>query len=214
MNRRKFLKQTTIAGAGITILNFPVFGKNAPSNKVVVAVMGVNSRGAYLADCFSQLPNVEVGYLCDVEEKAIQNGLKPFANKKKPAVVKDIRKLVAQKDFDALLVAAPDHWHAPAAILGVTHGKHVYVEKPCSHNPYEGELLVQAMKKYGKLVQMGNQRRSFPTLIEAVKLVKEGLIGDVYLGKSWYAKTRDPIVPILAMSAIRHRQTKMVTRRM
>jgi predicted dehydrogenase len=193
MDRRKFLKQTTVASAGITILNFPIFGKNAPSNKVVVAVMGVNSRGAYLAECFSQLPNVEVGYLCDVEEKAIQNGLKPFANKKKPAVVKDIRKLVEQKDFDALIIAAPDHWHAPAAILGVSHGKHVYVEKPCSHNPYEGELLVQAMKKYGKLVQMGNQRRSFPTLIEAVKLVKEGIIGNVYLGKSWYANNRKSI---------------------
>jgi predicted dehydrogenase len=194
MDRRKFIKHTTIATAGVTILNFPVFGKNAPSNKIVVAVMGVNSRGAYLAECFSQLANVEVGYLCDVEEKAIQNGLKPFANAaKKPTVVKDIRKLVEQKDVDALVIAAPDHWHAPAAILGVSHGKHVYVEKPCSHNPNEGELLVQAMQKYNKLVQMGNQRRSFPTLIEAVKLVREGIIGNVYMGKSWYANNRKSI---------------------
>ena len=82
--------------------------------------------------------------------------------------------MVNKKDFDALIIAAPDHWHAPAAILGVTHGKHVYVEKPCGHNPYEGELLVQAMKKYPKqLIQMGNQRRSMPNLIEAVRLVKE-----------------------------------------
>jgi predicted dehydrogenase len=195
MNRKEFIKNTSLATAGITILNFPVFGKNAPSNKVLVAVMGVNSRGAYLADCFSQLNNVEVIYLCDVEEKAIANGLKPFANKeKKPAVVKDIRELVKKKDFDALLIAAPDHWHAPATLLGVANGKHVFVEKPCGHNPYEGELLVQAMKKYPKqLIQMGNQRRSMPNLINAVKEVREGIIGNAYFGRSWYANNRKSI---------------------
>ncbi|HEX4849973.1 MAG TPA: gfo/Idh/MocA family oxidoreductase, partial [Puia sp.] len=75
MDRRHFIKDASLASAGLTILNFPIFGKNAPSNKVVVAVMGVNSRGAYLAKCFSQLQNVEVAYICDVEETAIQNGL-------------------------------------------------------------------------------------------------------------------------------------------
>ncbi len=194
MKRRDFIKNTSVAAAGITLLNFPVFGKNAPSNKVVLAVMGVNSRGAYLAECYSKIPNVEIAYLCDVEEKAIQNGLKPFAQaSRKPTVIKDIRELVQKTDFDGLVVAAPDHWHAPAAILGVTHGKHVYVEKPCAHNPYEGELLVQAMNKYGKLIQMGNQRRSFPTLINAVKEVREGIIGNVYLGKGWYANNRKSI---------------------
>jgi predicted dehydrogenase len=194
MKRRDFIKNTSMATAGITILNFPVFGKQAPSNKVVLSVMGVNSRGTYLAECFSKLPNVEIAYLCDVEEKAIQNGLKPFAKAdRKPTVVKDIRELVKKTDFDALVIAAPDHWHAPASILGVTHGKHVYVEKPCAHNPYEGELLVQAMNKTGKLIQMGNQRRSFPTLINAVKEVREGIIGNVYLGKGWYANNRKSI---------------------
>jgi predicted dehydrogenase len=195
MHRRDFIKKTSIASAGITILNFPVFGKNAPSNKVIVAVMGVNSRGAYLAECFAKLANVEVAYLCDVEEKAIANGLKPFANaSRKPTIIKDIRQLVKKTDFDALIIAAPDHWHAPAAILGVSNGKHVYVEKPCGHNAYEGELLTKAMQKYGKLIQMGNQRRSFPNLIEAVKLVKEdGIIGNAYFGKAWYANNRKSI---------------------
>jgi predicted dehydrogenase len=194
MQRRDFIKNSSIATAGITILNFPVFGKNAPSNKVVVAVMGVNSRGAYLAESFSKLPNTEVGYICDVEEKAIANGLKPFENAtKKPTVIRDIRELVNKKDFDALIIAAPDHWHAPAAILGVSHGKHVYVEKPCGHNPHEGELLGQAMTNYRKLIQMGNQRRSFPTLIDAVKQVKDGLIGNAYFAKAWYANNRKSI---------------------
>lgn len=196
MDRRKFIKNTSVAAAGVTILNFPVFGKNAPSNKVIVAVMGTNSRGAYLADCFAKLPNVEVAYICDVEEQAITKGLKPFANaRRKPTVIKDIRELVKKKDFDALIIAAPDHWHAPAAILGITHGKHVYVEKPCGHNPYEGELLVAAMQKYPKQrIQMGNQRRSFPNLIEAARLIKEEkIIGNTYLGKSWYVNNRKSI---------------------
>ena len=195
MKRRDFIKNTSFAAAGITFLDFPVFGKNAPSNKVVLAVMGVNSRGAYLAENFAGLTNVEIAYLCDVEEKAIANGLKPFATApKKPTVVQDIRELVKKKDFDGLLIAAPDHWHAPAAILGITHGKHVYVEKPCSHNPYEGELLIQAMKKFPKqLIQMGNQRRSMPNLINAAKEIKEGIIGNAYFGKSWYANNRKTI---------------------
>ena len=95
MKRRDFIRNTSFTAAGITLLNFPVFGKNAPSNKVTLAVMGVNSRGSYLAELFSTLPNVEIAYLCDVEEKAIANGLKPFANaSKKPTVIKDVRELV------------------------------------------------------------------------------------------------------------------------
>lgn len=193
MNRRKFLRDASLV-TGVTILNFPVFGKNAPSNKVILAVMGVNSRGAYLAKSFAGFTNVEVAYICDVEDGAIKNGLDAVKEAaRKPIVVKDVRKLVTQKDFDALVIAAPDHWHAPATILGVTNGKHVYVEKPCGHNPYEGELLATAYKKYGKYIQMGNQRRSFPTLIEAVKEVRAGIIGNVYFAKSWYTNNRKPI---------------------
>src|SRR5215467_14500523 len=117
MRRRDFIKNASVATAGLTILNFPVFGKNAPSNKVVLAVMGVNSRGSYLAKSFASLQNVEVAYICDVEAKAIQNGLDALKDApRKPTVAKDIRELVKQKDFDALLIAAPDHWHTPAAI--------------------------------------------------------------------------------------------------
>ncbi len=194
MRRGEFIKNASLATAGLTIINFPIFGKNAPSNKVLVAVMGVNSRGAYLAKCYSQLPNVEVAYICDVEEKALSNGMEALKDApRKPTIVKDIRELVTKKDFDALIIAAPDHWHAPAAILGVSHNKHVYVEKPCGQNPNEGELLVKAMGKYNKLIQMGNQRRSFPTLIQAVKEVKDGIIGNAYFAKAWYANNRKSI---------------------
>jgi predicted dehydrogenase len=194
ISRREFVRTASLATAGVTILNFPIYGKMAPSNKVVVAVMGVNSRGAYLAKSFSQLPNVEVAYLCDIEEKAIQNGLASFKGAaRQPTVVHDIRKLVQQKDFDALVIAAPDHWHTPAAILGAANGKHVYVEKPCSQNPYEGELVAKALHTYKRHIQMGSQRRSYPSLIDAVRQVKEGVIGNVYLAKAWYANERKSI---------------------
>jgi predicted dehydrogenase len=140
------------------------------------------------------LPNVEVAYICDVEAKAITNGLAALKDApRQPTVVADIRKLVTQSDFDALVIAAPDHWHAPAAILGAAHGKHVYVEKPCGQNPYEGELLAKALVKYNRHIQMGSQRRSFPSLIDAVRQVKEGVIGNAYMAKAWYANNRKSI---------------------
>jgi predicted dehydrogenase len=194
MERREFLKDASLATAGITILNFPIFGKDAPSNKVVLGVMGLNGRGSYLAGCYSHLPNVEIAYLCDVEDGAIKKGFDALKDMpRKPELVRDIRKLVERKDFDALIVAAPDHWHTPAAILGSSHGKHVYVEKPCGQNPHEGELIVQALHKFGKHIQMGNQRRSMPTLIEAVRQVRDGIIGDVYFAKAWYTNNRKTI---------------------
>lgn len=194
MHRRKFIKNATLTTAGLTILNFPIFGKNAPSNKVVVGVMGVNSRGNYLAKTFSQLQNVEVGYICDVEDNAIQKGMNAVKGApRKPTVIKDIRKLLEQKDFDALIIAAPDHWHAPASIMAAAAGKHVYVEKPCGHNPREGELISAAYHKYGKHIQMGNQRRSYPSLQQAVQSVRQGVIGDPYMAKSWYTNNRASI---------------------
>jgi predicted dehydrogenase len=137
---------------------------------------------------------VEVAYICDVEEKAIANGFDAVKDApRKPTLVKDIRELVTKKDFDALIIATPDHWHTPAAILGVSHDKHVYVEKPCGQNPYEGELIVEAMNKYNKLIQMGNQRRSMPTLMQAAKEVHDGIIGNAYFAKAWYANNRKSI---------------------
>ncbi|MCW3463082.1 Gfo/Idh/MocA family protein [Chitinophaga nivalis] len=198
MKRRDFIKTASMAGlgTGITLLNFPVFGKSAPGNKLVLAVMGVNSRGNWLAQVAARLPGAEIGYICDVEDEAIAKGLKAVASvqSRKPTVIKDIRKLLEQRDFDALFIAAPDHWHAPAAIMAAAAGKHVYVEKPCAHNPQEGEWLVAAARKYNRLIQMGNQRRSWPNLQQAVKEVKEdGILGKVYYGRGWYVNNRAPI---------------------
>ena len=101
-----------------------------------------------------------------------------------PAAEKDFRKVLALKDVDAVTIASPDHWHTPMAIAALQAGKHVYVEKPCSHNPAEGALLVEAQRKYGKVVQMGNQQRSSPHTIDIIRKIHGGLIGRAYFAKS------------------------------
>ena len=92
-----------------------------------------------------------------------------------------------------MVIAAPDHWHAPASLMALKAGKHVYVEKPCSHNPNEGEILVKAANYYGKVVQMGNQRRSWPNVVKGINAIKNGAIGRVYYGRGWYSNNRPSI---------------------
>ena len=112
----------------------------------------------------------------------------------KPKGIADFRKALDDKSVDILSIAAPDHWHAPAALLGLKAGKHIYIEKPGSHNPAEAELLVEAMGKYNtKVVQMGNQRRSWPAVKEAIKSLHDGVIGRVYYARAWYTNTRPSI---------------------
>ncbi len=106
---------------------------------------------------------------------------------------KDFRRILEQKDVDAITIATPDHWHTPMAIAGLQAGKHVYVEKPCSHNPAEGEMLVQAQQKYKKLVQMGTQQRSSPHTIEIIEKINQGIIGRPYFAKAWYSNVRKSI---------------------
>jgi predicted dehydrogenase len=108
-------------------------------------------------------------------------------------MVKDFRHMLDDPEVDALVCAAPNHWHAPASILACSAGKHAYVEKPCSHNPREGELLVEAARKNKRCVQMGNQRRSGDKITEAMTLLHEGRLGRVYYSRSWYAANRGPI---------------------
>lgn len=197
MNRRTFIKTASVAAAGMSVAGrlgaAPL--RTGPNDEIVVAVMGVNSRGNYLAEMFAGLPGTEVAYVCDVDRRAVD---KTVANvqkvqEKAPRGAIDFRRALEDPDVDALVIAAPDHWHAPAAILALQAGKHVYVEKPCGHNPREGELLIEAQRKYGHVVQMGNQQRSGPRTIEAIQAIHDGIIGRPYLGRSWYANTRGPI---------------------
>lgn len=194
-NRRTFIRQSGLAGAGLFLAPNVFSFVGSPNEKVIVGVMGTNSRGFYLARMLAKLPNVEVGYICDVDETVLSKTVAEIEKEtgKKPKGFKDVRAMLDTKDLDALVIAAPDHWHAPAALLGVKAGKHVYVEKPCSHSPAEGELLVAAAAKYNKLIQMGSQRRTFPKVMEGIQALKDGVIGRVYFAKGWYANGRKPI---------------------
>ncbi len=193
--RRDFIKQSAYTGAGVFLAS-PLLSFNGSQNeKVVLGVVGTNSRGFFLAKMFARLPGVEVGFICDVDENVLNKTIAEIekVTGKKPKGFKDVRKLLEVKELDAIAIAAPDHWHAPATLMALKAGKHVYVEKPCSHNPAEGEILVAAAVKYNRLVQMGNQRRSFPRMIEAMQELKEGAIGRVYFAKGWYSNARKTI---------------------
>src|SRR5262245_12877590 len=196
MNRRVFLGTASSGVAwGVTSTALSVRGMAAPSNQVRVAVMGTNSRGAALADCFARVPGVAVATICDVDERAVNKGIKAVTavGGKAPQGARDFRRVLDDKTIDALVIATPDHWHAPMAIAACSAGKHVYVEKPCSHNPQEGEMLVAAARKYKRLVQMGNQRRSAPSTMEAIQAVRSGAIGRVYFARSAYTNSRETI---------------------
>src|SRR2546428_740359 len=196
MKRRKFLKTASAAGLSLAAARSPLFGlARSPNEKVVVAVMGLNGRGTVLARGFARTAHADVAYMCDVDSLVLAKGLSAVAGVKgnAPKGLGDFRKALEDKDVDALVIAAPDHWHTPAALLALQSGKHVYVEKPCGHNPREGELLVEAQRKHRRVVQMGTQQRSAPRSIDIVQAIKEGAIGQPYLARAWYANTRGPI---------------------
>lgn len=165
------------------------------NERIKVGVMGVHSRGLALAQNYAQQKNCEVLYICDVDSQSMDHciGVVEKIQNRRPMGAPDFRKALEDKSLEAMVIATPDHWHAPAAILACKAGKHVYVEKPCSHNPHEGELLVAASRKYDRRVQMGSQRRSWPNLIAAIKELQDGIIGRPYFAKGWYANNRPSI---------------------
>lgn len=199
IDRREFLRDASLAGMGFVAAHpfpSPALSLGArPSEKVVVAVMGLNGRGMVLAQNFMRSRNTEVAYLCDVDATVLAKARDARAQHaaRAPKAIGDFRRALDDKDVDALVIAAPDHWHAPAAILALKAGKHVYVEKPASHNPREVELLVDAQQRYSRLVQIGNQQRSGVRSIEATQAIREGAIGRPYLARAWYANTRGSI---------------------
>jgi predicted dehydrogenase len=201
-SRRDFLKKAATGTAAISIggvlpgFSAQSYNRIVGSNGMVrVSVMGVNSRGRALAMNFSKQKNCEVRHICDVDTRATEKCIESVSEiqQLKPEGYGDFRKSLESDEIDALVIAAPDHWHAPATLLAIQAGKHVYVEKPLGHNPREGEILTKAALQYGKVIQMGSQRRSFPNVKEGIQKLKDGIIGRVYFGKAWYANNRGPI---------------------
>ena len=173
------------------------FGQGAPSNQVRVALMGCHSkgRGFQLMKAFTGLPNVAIATVCDVDARAMDEAAAEIQTRtqKAPKKEKDLRKVLEDKEIDGVICAAPDHWHAPAALLTMKAGKAIYVEKPCCHNPREGEILVAAAAKTGAVFQMGNQRRSSAVYQNVIKEIRGGIIGEPRFARCWYATQRDPI---------------------
>src|SRR5271167_4976153 len=198
VTRREFLDSLAVGAAGLAISSTAksyaqILGAN---DRLNFAVIGLNGRGyAHLASLKANKSAARISHVCDVDGDI----LKKFADAttlqmgEAPAADKDFRKILEQKDVDAITIATTDHWHTPMAIAGLQAGKHVYLEKPCSHNPAEGVLLLQAVQKYQKLVQMGTQQRSSPHTIEVVEKIREGVIGRPYFAKAWYSNVRKSI---------------------
>jgi predicted dehydrogenase len=198
--RRDFIKKIAVTSVGVAAGN-KLFALSAKSyrnviganDRINVAIIGVNGRGTSMAGTFAQQKNAEVTYICDVDTRVFNKALKSVADAKQanvPRTEQDFRKALTDKNLDAIYIATPDHWHTPLTILGLEAGKHVYVEKPLSHNPHEGELAIAAAKKYNKIVQMGAQRRSAPVLTQGIEELHKGVIGRVYLAKTWYTNVR------------------------
>ena len=193
--RRDFVKRTTVFSFGLAAapLASRVRAADSPGEKLLVGVMGLG-RGLDHVHALQRISNVEVAYIADVDDERLARAQKAFdQSDRRPKGVKDFRKILDDKEIDALFIAAPNFWHTPAAILACSAGKHVYVEKPGSHNAREGELIVQAARKHKRVVQMGNQRRSSPAIKEAVQKLHEGVIGKVLFARCWYDNARASI---------------------
>jgi predicted dehydrogenase len=198
VTRREFLDALAVGAAGLAVATTAksysqIIGSN---ERVNFAVIGLNGRGyAHLSSLKANKSSARITHVCDVDS----NILNKFADSTQKEMgesakaEKDFRRILEIKDVDAITIATPDHWHTPMAIAGLQAGKHVYVEKPCSHNPAEGEMLVQAQQKYRKLVQMGTQQRSSRHTIEVIDKIRAGVIGRPYLANAWYVNVRKSI---------------------
>src|SRR5712691_5662813 len=195
IERREFLKTTGKAitvGAATLALGGEVLGAN---DRVRVAVCGVRGRGNDHLHGFARVPGTEIAALCDVDENVLNQRLGDVEKRglPKPKSYVDVRKLLEDKDIDAISIATPNHWHSLMAIWACQAGKDVYVEKPCSHNWFEGRQLVRAVKKYNRICQHGSQSRSNPGMLEAIQHLTDGTIGDVYMASAICYKWRPSI---------------------
>jgi predicted dehydrogenase len=188
--RREFLKA---AAAGIALTGTRSLA--SPNERITLAVLGIHGRGAYLAENFSEIPNVEVGFLADPDSRLFDEVAKKVesVSGKRPETIQDFRPFLDNKDIDAIVIATPDHWHALATIWACEAGKDVYVEKPVSHNIGEGRRMVEAARKHDRIVQVGLQRRSAPFLPEAREYIRSGKLGGVHMARIWHTSKRPPI---------------------
>lgn len=182
-------RRSFVAGVSATAISMPgiLQAFQTPRSKLKVALIGCGGRAnSHLAE-FQNL--AEVTWVCDPDQRRLAD----FERATGAKGTNDMRRILDDKEVDAVVISTPDHWHAPAAILACDAGKHVYVEKPCSHNFVEGALLLAAARKNNVVVQHGTQSRSNRLIVDAIQLIKEGTIGDVLMAKAWNIQRRENI---------------------
>src|SRR5580704_6128262 len=198
--RREFLKTSAMVAAGAAVSNgVSAFGAGrgalGANDRVRVGIVGLRGRGQNHITGYGALPNVEIAALCDIDDSVMSQRLAQVRKLGcQPKTYVDIRKMLDDQSIDAVSIATPHHWHALMSFWAMQAGKDVYVEKPCSHNLWEGKQLIRAAAKYNRIVQHGTQSRSNPAMIEAVaKMQKEAILGDIYLSRGLCFKWRDTI---------------------
>ena len=209
-NRRNFIKKASAGAMGLAFTSNSLNAMSAKSyeniiganDRINIAIQGLGRRlGGYTEAIERKGSNVRLLYLCDVMKSQREKAAKRFENKikNKPILENDIRKVLEDKNLDAVFMATPDHWHTPGACMAMEAGKHVYLEKPCSHNPWENEIVVAFQEKHNKVVQMGNQQRSSLESAEIIKDIHNGIIGEAYKAVAFYINQRGAVpTPIKA----------------
>jgi predicted dehydrogenase len=202
-NRRDFMRNLTYSAVGVGFAGVAQGFTAKSYNRIIgandrlnVALMGCGRRvSAYYDALKNKNNNVDLAYICDVMKKQREKVGKDLSGKVEgnAKLVADIHDVWNDKSVDAIFNATPDHWHAPGTWMAMQAGKHVYIEKPCSHNPREGELLVAFQQKYGKVIQMGNQQRSAKESQEIIGEIHKGVIGDVYKALAFYSNSRGAV---------------------
>lgn len=195
IDRREFLVKSA---AGVAVASAVMIGPKTwaqANDKLRVAIVGLFGRGKSHIDAFGAMPDVEVAALCDCDRNILESAARNFEMRfmYKPKLYTDMREIFDDPEIDAVTFATPNHWHALGTVWACQAGKDVYVEKPCSHNVWEGRQAVAAARKYNRIVQMGAQSRSSAALKEAVQKMKEGVIGEVYMAKGLCYKWRSTI---------------------
>jgi predicted dehydrogenase len=193
VDRRTFLSGAA-AGAALSSIRSAVAASES-SKPISIALIGANGRGSDLAGQFLTQPDVRFTYVCDPDDRALAKGVAAVtgAGGDEPRGVKDFRRALDDPAVDAVIVATPNHWHAAATIIALAAGKHVYVEKPCSHTGEEGEAMIRAADNAGKVVQVGMQRRSGTLYRQMVERARGGAIGEPLFARSWYFNNRPSI---------------------
>jgi predicted dehydrogenase len=194
INRREFVEGSL--GAATTFAAFRR-GKAAPSDKVIIGVMGTGGRGTYLATAFARRTDAEVAYVCDADARRASRAKAAVAGlqKREPAAVQDFRRILEDRSVDAVVNATPDHWHGLGTILACQAEKDVFVEKPLAHNVWEGRKMVDAARKFRRIVQLGTQSRSAAYNREALEYVRSGALGDIRLVRVFNMMQHNPMKP-------------------